>query len=123
MAFIEDSESLCCINCRDEKMVKVQCDQNLTVDQCPKCGGLWLDSGELINLFKLGDFYIKNLDTSEKQNVDIKDGVRECPVCRTVLQLMKNNKAPEVKIDRCPSCKGVWLDRGELFKLGKLYGK
>jgi Zn-finger nucleic acid-binding protein len=123
MAFMEASESLSCINCQDKEMKKVQCDQNLTVDQCPQCGGLWLDSGELINLFKLGDFYIKNLDTSEKHPVTIKKEQRECPVCHVVLQLMKNNKAPDVKIDRCPSCKGVWLDRGELFKLGKLYGK
>lgn len=38
-----------------------------------------------------------------------------CPVCDGVKmrEVEKNN----VLIDVCPSCKGVWLDRGELDKL------
>jgi Zn-finger nucleic acid-binding protein len=38
-----------------------------------------------------------------------------CPVCDNVRmrEVSKNN----IEIDVCPSCKGVWLDRGELEKL------
>ena len=28
----------------------------------------------------------------------------------------------EVNIDYCPSCKGVWLDRGEIDKIAKIQG-
>lgn len=40
-----------------------------------------------------------------------------CPVCDqvTLREVEKNG----VNIDICPSCKGVWLDRGELEKLMK----
>ena len=29
----------------------------------------------------------------------------------------------EVDIDYCPSCKGVWLDRGEIDKIGKIQSR
>lgn len=37
-----------------------------------------------------------------------------CPVCRTGLTLADR---AGVEIDYCPSCRGVWLDRGELDKI------
>jgi len=38
-----------------------------------------------------------------------------CPVCED--SRMKEVEKDGVLIDICPSCKGVWLDRGELDKL------
>jgi len=38
-----------------------------------------------------------------------------CPVCDSVR--MREVEKDGVMIDICPSCKGVWLDRGELEKL------
>jgi uncharacterized protein len=40
-----------------------------------------------------------------------------CPVCDNVQ--MKEVERDNVLIDICPSCKGVWLDRGELEKITK----
>lgn len=39
----------------------------------------------------------------------------KCPVCDNVS--MREVEKEGVLIDICPSCKGVWLDRGELDKL------
>ena len=38
----------------------------------------------------------------------------QCPVCGTT---MREVERFGVLIDICPSCKGVWLDRGELDKI------
>jgi len=38
----------------------------------------------------------------------------QCPVDQTVLQMSDRQG---VEIDYCPTCRGVWLDRGELDKL------
>lgn len=38
-----------------------------------------------------------------------------CPVCDSVK--LREVQKERVMIDICPSCKGVWLDRGELEKL------
>lgn len=39
----------------------------------------------------------------------------KCPVCPESTLLMSERQG--VEIDYCPSCRGVWLDRGELDKL------
>jgi Zn-finger nucleic acid-binding protein len=38
----------------------------------------------------------------------------KCPVDHTTLIMTQRNG---VEIDYCPSCRGVWLDRGELDKI------
>lgn len=40
--------------------------------------------------------------------------VRNCPKCSVALA---EEDISNVKIDRCPQCKGVWLDGGELEQL------
>ena len=42
----------------------------------------------------------------------------KCPVCPDTTLLMSDRQG--VEIDYCPSCRGVWLDRGELDKLVQL---
>ena len=42
----------------------------------------------------------------------------KCPVCPdTTLSMMDRQS---VEIDFCPTCRGIWLDRGELDKLLEL---
>ena len=38
----------------------------------------------------------------------------QCPACATHL-IMSERQG--IEIDYCPSCRGVWLDRGELDKI------
>jgi Zn-finger nucleic acid-binding protein len=38
----------------------------------------------------------------------------KCPVCHTELQIAVR---AGIEIDYCPTCRGVWLDRGELDKI------
>lgn len=42
----------------------------------------------------------------------------KCPACPDTTLLMSERQG--VEIDYCPSCRGVWLDRGELDKLIQL---
>lgn len=37
-----------------------------------------------------------------------------CPVCKTSLAMSDRQG---IEIDYCPSCRGIWLDRGELDKI------
>ena len=39
----------------------------------------------------------------------------KCPVCKEVDLVMYDRQG--VEIDYCPTCRGVWLDRGELDKI------
>lgn len=38
-----------------------------------------------------------------------------CPACKTVELAMAERQG--IEIDYCPTCRGVWLDRGELDKI------
>lgn len=38
-----------------------------------------------------------------------------CPVCKDVALVLADRQG--IEIDYCPTCRGVWLDRGELDKL------
>jgi uncharacterized protein len=39
----------------------------------------------------------------------------KCPVCKDPQLVISERQG--IEIDYCPSCRGVWLDRGELDKL------
>lgn len=39
----------------------------------------------------------------------------KCPTCTDQSLVMSDRQG--VEIDYCPSCRGVWLDRGELDKI------
>ena len=39
----------------------------------------------------------------------------KCPTCTDIALVMTERQG--VEIDYCPTCRGVWLDRGELDKL------
>jgi Zn-finger nucleic acid-binding protein len=37
-----------------------------------------------------------------------------CPVCKVELRMTDRQG---IEVDYCPTCRGIWLDRGELDKL------
>ena len=39
----------------------------------------------------------------------------KCPVCKDVDLVMSERSG--IEVDYCPSCRGIWLDRGELDKI------
>ena len=38
----------------------------------------------------------------------------KCPNCNETLLMTERN---QIEIDYCPSCRGIWLDKGELDKM------
>ena len=80
---------------------------NVIIDICPKCGGVWLDHGELNKLLKdgkLSDYLTKAIGTQSKSELI-------CPRCGGLMDI---ESADEIEVDVCLSCTGVWLDSGEL---------
>lgn len=39
----------------------------------------------------------------------------QCPLCRD--EVLEPHIRNGVEVDRCPRCRGIWLDRGEIDKL------
>ncbi len=83
---------------------------NIIIDVCPKCKGIWLDKGELGKLLKdkeLTNYLTKHIGTKSRSPMI-------CPRCGNIMDI---EKAEEIEVDVCLTCKGVWLDEGELEKL------
>jgi Zn-finger nucleic acid-binding protein len=104
---------LCCVKCTsilDKSMVG-----DVEVDLCPKCGGLWLDYGEVAKLAVLPDAEVKPLKAllqgaSGPPPVPT-DTKIPCPACPGQLKEVVLGK---IHVDYCTKCKGLFLDKGEL---------
>jgi len=81
------------------------------LDYCPICEGVWLDQGELELLLELGD---KHIDLSDIPNFE--KSKRRCPRCRKKM-VKENFPGTEVEVDICTRDGGLWLDKGELQKI------
>lgn len=83
---------------------------NIEIDECPRCHGIWLDPGELKKLLKdrkMTDYLTKEIGTQSKSQL-------VCPRCGGLMDI---ESAEDVEIDVCLTCRGVWLDAGELEDL------
>jgi hypothetical protein len=83
------------------------------IDRCFECSGIWLDSGELENLFEKSGLNIAGLDFLQFTACREKD--RKCPECGTKMNKLitgKNN----IVVDQC-TAHGIWFDAGELERL------
>jgi Zn-finger nucleic acid-binding protein len=100
------SANLCCVKC--SSILDRATFQGLEVDLCPKCGGLWLDRGEITQAAHLPEKELSRLR-------DLLRGSSGPPPVPT------ENKAPcpvllgKVHVDYCGTCHGIFLDRGELL--------
>jgi Zn-finger nucleic acid-binding protein len=88
--------------------------QEVEIDFCTDCGGIWLDAGELELL--LGEpEKAKNLLDSFKIDYSSTEKVRKCPICRKKMQkVIVGSSKPTLLIDKCRKADGLWFDKGEL---------
>jgi Zn-finger nucleic acid-binding protein len=92
--------------------------QQVIIDQCEDCGGLWFDAFELFKV-KLGE--AKEIESLDSDRLRAPSGIDNprllCPRDRTALVQYKDPNFPrELILTRCPECQGFWLNRGEFTK-------
>ncbi len=101
-----------CVSC-DEPMIVLEVDE-VEIDYCLECGGIWLDSGELGIL--LGDDEKVQHVLSEAIPAPKKtETFRKCPICLKKMDEIEIGKEEDkIYIDRCKQSHGLWFDKGEL---------
>lgn len=112
---VEVTMALDCPRCREIKLEEIEVEEVL-IDRCPRCGGLWFDHNEIRGI--LGrDSTVQQLDTIIPPSQDEVASMR-CPRCASDVPLRKmtcrGDGAAVLLMYRCASCVGTWLDRGEL---------
>ncbi len=94
-------------------MITLELD-DVEIDHCLGCGGIWLDAGELEML--LGDSTkAKSVVESFKTADGCGEKLRRCPIClKKMEKILAVQGAKGVLIDRCKKADGIWFDKGEL---------
>lgn len=109
-----------CPACKNNMIVVEH--QQIELDYCPQCQGVWFDSGELellVERLKLGDpelFLRSILRTAEARSTEKK---RRCPICTQKMKKTTIGEEPRILIDACQRGDGLWFDGGEMTQLLK----
>jgi Zn-finger nucleic acid-binding protein len=92
--------------------------QPILLEQCKECGGIWFDEMELFSARhgeaeKIDVFDSKSLWTP----TNIEKLIRRCPLDQSELFRFKDRYSLKgIILERCPSCNGIWLNRGDFTK-------
>jgi len=93
-------------------MVVLELD-DIEIDYCPSCEGIWLDREEL-NLL-LDDSKDKELILSSfRMDYKTRERKLKCPICKRRMVKVLIGLDKKTRIDGCPKQHGFWFDRGEL---------
>jgi len=91
------------------------------VDYCTNCHGIWLDDGELELLLKDSDEKRKLLSSFvvDKKN---KEKVIKCPICQKKMDKVLCGTENKVALDKCKRHHGIWFNEGELENVVEMGG-
>ena len=99
-------------------MITMELDE-VEVDHCLDCGGIWLDSGELEMLLD-GSNEAKNLLDSFTEAKKCSEKKRKCPICMKKMEkILAGAAEPAILLDKCRKGHGLWFDSGELQDIVK----
>lgn len=86
---------------------------NVQVDRCTKCYGIWFDRYELHDLKALAGSEV--IDMGEPEIGSKQNQTREatCPRCEIAMIHESDKQQPHIHYERCPDCKGIYFDAGE----------
>jgi membrane associated rhomboid family serine protease/Zn-finger nucleic acid-binding protein len=117
-----------CPNCqlqsKEIELTQKIVSENLVIDYCPQCNGVWLGQAELSQFVKRIEEYINGLELKEilnrkPQQVTSQSLTKDCPVCSAPLKTFNYAYDSNIFLDRCPSCNGIWADSGEIISIAK----
>jgi Zn-finger nucleic acid-binding protein len=97
--------------------------ENIELDYCTNCKGVWFDSGELELLLEAaelehyGAFLDRIIDSPEASSPEKK---RKCPICNKKMKKSYIDEDNELLIDICKKGHGIWFDGGEVAHLLKI---
>ncbi len=101
-----------CPVCKNEPMIVLELNE-VEIDYCLSCKGIWLDAGELELLLEssmetqdfLNSFTIDDQTTEKKL---------KCTICNKKMEKILVAGDKKVRIDKCKFNHGIWFDADEL---------
>lgn len=105
--------SLSCSHCHHHLLEPIHY-ENIEIDACMHCGGLWFDRNELDQVVRAYDPNYQEEPIIKTLGQRIDTSSKKCPHCKELLVTYQFKQGSDLKIDICESCSGIWLDKGEL---------
>ena len=106
-----------CPKCSSEVLVETPVLGNIPLDVCPGCSGIWFEKGELEALLRQS----QGGGQADLQLIEPKPEGQDCPACK--VKMSRGGLVnPLLRVDKCETCGGVWLDARELALVKKLLG-
>ncbi len=96
-------------------MVVLELNQ-IEVDHCLSCGGVWLDREEM-DLLLEGSTAGQEIRQHITADPTSTEAPRKCPICSKKMEkarVAREGHTESILIDRCTKQHGTWLDGGEL---------
>ncbi len=99
--------------------------KSVHIDICPKCKGIWFDSGEFLQIVQSvkesNEISPEKVELFEKRNVQVLDNIDEkdrfCPRCDSTLHKFNYSYDSNVFLDKCSECGGIWADADEVRRV------
>ena len=94
--------------------------ENIELDYCMECSGVWFDAGELELLLESMELEGSGLSLDSiltSPEAKSSEKKRKCPICRQKMKKATVGHEPEVLIDACQRGDGLWFDKGEVGQL------
>jgi len=101
----------------------------IEIDACGRCGGMWLDKGELeaIQETRERDYRqtLGNVSDTVKRSINEVAQMETAPIrclkCNSEMETREYGYCSQIIIDTCPEGCGLWLDAGEIQALEKFF--
>lgn len=112
-----------CPACK-EPMVVLELNQ-VEIDHCISCRGVWLDRGELELLLESSEERDSLLSSFAVGRRGSREKDRRCPICLKRMEKVFCGTEKKVLIDKCRKNDGIWFDAGELEEIIRMgsFGK
>jgi len=97
------------------------------VDICLDCRGIWFDSGEFVD-FARSLTESKKISPNEVRLFEprtvhtlktVKETLKLCPKCNLAMKRFNYSYDSNVFLDKCPNCRGIWTDSGEIQQVAR----
>jgi Zn-finger nucleic acid-binding protein len=90
--------------------------RGVQLDRCRRCEGIWFDRDELAKFNRFdSDFPLRPDSASPGVLTSLR-----CPRCDSFLTVFPYVSDGSLEVERCISCKGVWLDARQIQTIRKL---
>lgn len=90
---------------------------DIVLERCDRCGGRWMTPDDLKAVLDLIRLPVEG--SPSRMGIDLTDVQEDalCPSCRVPMEPFNYAGDSGIILDKCRSCGGLWLDKGDLERV------